>query len=832
MRYLEGKDREQFSCSPALSDIFIEWFLGVTIDNFGTIEWDMLWNLMSDNYNLSSAERAIFEYANDAFKHGDAFSLDQKQERIYETVKSYLFALHKNNQEALKIDLASECNELLISVECSKVILRHTQFKEIDLQLLYFDYLRNKDSILGSLTDALNKADENKKLEELFVCDGIEQLYSYLGVKYVSDLKKAPIDNVANAFFFTIHQLIQNIQLSDVEAISLLENKMTSVRNILMDENRSDYDLVTESQGIGNRLTKPSQKEMNKKYGIDPLTVERKKREMLKRVEELDGGLIQLLSVVLLSKIGKQKYYDYELLTDLFERETLDLLCLIAEYSNNILLSYDRKHYIFYNPSSKKIDDLLDNISDEMNDLIRFNEYVTFTLLKKKLVSERWSKKEKYYLRKELTELKLAIAVMDEKFPQGYHIQNDYELLCKYLREEYGDDFDCPSVSVITWKLQKDDHFCQVDRGTYLPWNKCPDLNLLEQAAIVDYIQNAGDIVYYASIFEHFKDEFKKKGVANQYFVKGIVDHYIDGYGYEMNRDFIKKEGSSITGKQAILQKIMEFDGAFSIQQLRNEFPGVKDYTFQVVIQENDEIISLGENKYVVLVNSGVTAEGEDIMVDEAQNALRANDGRPVIAKKILTKIKLFYDDWKKELGLITTPTALYCFLSRSERANELFEFKRPYLAFKGTNKDEMNFSSSLFKSLSELDEIDYDTFRKTVVDIGGTKTHPINFIDIFEEMCDEYLLVDRFRLLRISKLFVNRSEIETIKAKLLALLNKKKHLDSEAKTNFKSLPKQIAGLPMNEYLLLGIVATYLQNSFDYELTTRGAKLTYKIKEA
>ena len=832
MRYLEGKDREQFSCSPALSDIFIEWFTGVTIDNFGTIEWNMLWNILSDNYNLSSAERAIFEFANINFKNGDFFSLNEKQENVYSAVKAFLFALHKNNQETVKVDLSQEDNGLFISVECSRVILRHTQFKEIDLQLLYFNYLQNKDYFISSLGEALNKADGHKKLDELFVCEGIEQLYSFLGIKYVSELKNLPIENVADAFFFAIDQLVQNIQLGDFEAIKLIEEKVDGIKTKLMDNNRADYDLVIESQGIGNKLVKPSQKEMNKKYGLDPLTIERKKKELLKQIEEFDNRLIPLLCVVLFSKFGKQKYYAYESLINLFEKETVDLLCLVAEHSDNILLSFDRKHYIFYNPSARKLNDLLDAISGEMNDLIRFGEYSEFTLLKKKMVSERWSKKAKYYLRKELTELKLAISVMDEKFPQGYHIQNDYESLCKFLKEKYGEDFDCPSVSVVTWKLQKDDHFCQIDRGTYLPWSKCPDLDLLEQAAIVDYIQNAGDVIYYASIFEHFKDEFKKKGVNNQYFVKGIVDHYIDGYGYEMNRDFIKKEGSSITGKQAILQKIMEFDGAFSLQQLRNEFPGVKDYSFQIVIQENDEIISLGDNKYVVLVNSGVTAEGEEIMITEAQNALRASDGRPVIAKRILTKIKLFYDDWKKEMGLITTPTALYCFLQKSERANELFEFKRPYLALKGTNKDEMNFNTSLFKTLSELDEITYDIFRKIVTEIGGAKTHPINFIDIFEEMCDEYLLVDRFRLLKISKLYINRTEIENVKTKLMGLLSKKQFIDSETKTNFKSFPKQIGGLPVNEYLLLGIVATYLQNSFDYELITRGAKLTYKIKEA
>ena len=832
MRYLEGKDREQFSCSSSLSDLFVEWFVGVTIDNFGTIDWKTLWNILSENYELASAEKAIFEFVSNTFMHNGAISLNEEQAKLYSLVKNYLFALHKSDLEPEKIDLNKENNSLLISVYSSKIILKHTQFKEIDLQLLYFNYLKNKDQLLNRLKEALQKADEDKKLSDLFVSDGIEQLYGWLNVKYVSDLRDAPLSNISDALFFALNQLIQNIQLSENDAITLLEERIDVLNAKLMDFDRSNYDLVFDSQGIGNKLTKPQQRELNKRYGLDPFSLDRKKRDLLKKADEIDNQLIQLLCVVLFSRFGSRKYYEYELLTEILKPETLDLLCLIAEYSDNLMLSYDRKHYIFYNPSLRKLEDLLNSISETMDDLIHFNDYSTCSLLKKKLISENWSKKQKYYLRKELTELKLATAMMDEKFPQGYHIQNDYEKLCSYLRDKYGNDFDCPSISVVTWKLQKDDHFCQVDRGTYMLWSKCPELDLLEQAQIIDYIQSAGEIVYYDSIFEHFKDEFKNKGICNKYFVKGVVDHYIDGYGYEVNRDFIKKEGSSITGKQAILQKIMEFDDVFTLQQLRNSFPGVKDYTFQIVIQESDEIIAIGGNKYVTLANSGVTEIGEEMMIQEAQDALNAGGGKPLIAKKILTRIKLFHDDWKKELGHVSTPTALYCFLSKSDRANELFEFKRPYVAEKGTNKEEMNFKTSLLKTLSKRDEITLDDLRKTIIDLGVNKNYPINFVDIIEELSDEFLLIDRFKLVKIKTLYLTRDNIEKIKTRLLAVITSKKKFDNTVKANFKSFPKEVNGLLMNEYLVLGIAMTYLQNEFDCELITKGAKLDYVIKEA
>ena len=93
-------------------------------------------------------------------------------------------------------------------------------------------------------------------------------------------------------------------------------------------------------------------------------------------------------------------------------------------------------------------------------------------------------------------------------------------------------------------------------------------------------------------------------------------------------------------------------------------------------------------------------------------------------------------------------------------------------------------------------------------------------------------MLVDRFKLLRINKLYITRDDIDKIRAKILTVISKKKLFESKYVTNFKSMPKEIGGLAMNEYLVLGVAATYLQNDFDYEITMHGSKLIYQIKEA
>ena len=636
----------------------------------------------------------------------------------------------------------------------------------------------------------------------------------------------------AVSFSRFIEGLIKENYLESKDILEELNNKLDELERRLIFENESVFHMVVETQGVGNKLVKLSANEIVKKYSLDSLSAERKKVTLFKREKFFIKHILQLLLIVLFSRFGNKKFYEYELLLELFPQERANFIALIAERNNISPLIFDRKHFILYSSSFTNLDYLLLSIVNSMDNIVTFEEYDSAPICIQKIVEEYWSKNSKYYLKKGMTELKMAMSVLEEKFPRGYHIQNDFEKLCSYLRKTYGDIYEMPANGIIIWKLQKDDRYCQIDRGKYLPWSKCPELNLLEQAEIINYIQNAGEVVYYATILEHFKDEFKRKGVDNQYFVKGIIDHYLDGYGYEKNRDCIKTQGSSITGKQAILQKVREFDDVFTLQQLRNLFPGVKDYTFQIVLQECDDAISLGNNKYVTLANSGVTEIGEGMIFSEALAILKATNGRPLIAKKILSKIKLFNEDYKKELGYITTPSALYHFLIKSEKGNELFEFKSPYIALKGTNKEEMNVKSSLRKALSELDEISISSVKSTVSNLGVTKNYPINFIDVIDDMSDEYLLVDRYRLVKTSKLLLNRADIDRIRSKILSVISKKKEYNSETQQSLKGFPKELGGFEINEYLILGIALTYLQNQYECELIAKGGKkLSYIIKE-
>lgn len=634
------------------------------------------------------------------------------------------------------------------------------------------------------------------------------------------------------AFSKFVDALSRENYLEDKDVLKELNSKLDELDRRLIFENEPVFQMVLDTQGIGRQLTKMTSKEIIKKYSLDWYYVETKKVSLLKREKFFIKYILQALTVFLFQRFGNRKYYEYELLLDVFGQKRADFIALLAERNNLSPLVFDRKHFVFYSPSLVDWNYIIASIVSSIPSIVSFEDFEKASLFIKKTIEENWSKGSKYYLKKGLTELKMTMDVLEEKFPRGYHIQNDFTKLCNHLKKAYGDLFEIPASGVITWKLQKDDRYCQIDRGKYLPWSKCPELNLLEQAEIINYIQNAGDLVHYATILEHFKDEFKSKGIDNQYFVKGVIDHYLDGYGYEKNRDCIKTQGSSITAQQAILQKIKEFDGVFTIQQLRNLFPGVKDYTFQIVLLESDDTIALGNNRYVSLANSGMTEKGEEMVIREALNILNSTNGGPLMAKKILSKIKLFNENYKSELGFITTPLSLYHFLMKSEKGSELFAFKSPYIALKGTDKEKMNVKSSLRKLLSELDEIDMSTLKSTVEKLGAAKNYPINFIDIIEDMSDEFLLVDRYRLIKTSKVLINKNEIDRVKTKILSVITKKKEYNSETQQDLKGFPKEAGGFEMNKYLILGIVLTYLQNQYECELIAKGGKkLCYVVRE-
>lgn len=832
-KYISESRAAQLICSPAYADIFVRWYMMMVIDTYESIEWPDLWNLMEENLGVED-ELALFRFAEANFKSGDDFSLSETQIEIVRETKDFYAALQNSAIASFSKEFYSEdANEVSIAVAFAKGYRNFTKTKDADIEMLFLSYLLNKEDYLMQLASSLNGCDESRLISSLCLGRYFDAFCQSLRLATLGDLRAIDPIRLGALFFPVMNVLVRRIRQTPEEAAEAVKTQLEEAKRFARESMGDDYYAFVDGQGVGKKLAKASAKEMQDKYALDSLAVERIKNQTLARVQTLGLPILDDFVFAISPFIADKTVFSYEVGESYFSTFENDFIALLASMEDSSVIRFSRKYMFYYTPDKLDEEYALSSIESQMPDYISQDEPSGYFIYQKKVLAQKWSRrKEGYYIRKGLTELDLVTKAISSDYPNGFRVSRDYEDLCRRVSAKYGHEFRMPSASVLTWSFQKNDGFCLIDRGTYMPWSRCPELNLLEQMEILSYVQGSGDIVYYRTILEHFKEQFARKGVSNSYFVKGLVDKYIGLSDYEKTRDYLKKTGTDATGRSAIMEKIESFTGPFSMQQLRNAFPGIKDYQFLAVLQSRYDVISLGRYRYVLLANCGVTDKGEEMIINAAKETVEKANGTPVTARKVLSRIKLFQSDWEEQLGAVTNATALFAYLSRADSTSQSYLYRRPYLADKGSDPQKMNLRTSLFDELSKKDSFTREDMLAIIKRLGINKNNPINFMDVFEEMSDEYVLIDRFEMEKASKSSVTREQIDAIRDKVGSIVMRRGLYASDAKSALAGMPKVIGGHPLNPYIVLGVVATYLQREFEFEVTPKGSRLDYRIKEA
>jgi hypothetical protein len=114
-------------------------------------------------------------------------------------------------------------------------------------------------------------------------------------------------------------------------------------------------------------------------------------------------------------------------------------------------------------------------------------------------------------------------------------------------------------------------------------------------------------VVYYQSIYENFKNELSEINVNNYFFLKGLIDPYFPK-DFQTKRNYVLYHDSKLTGLQSIGKFIENTSGTFSINDLQNQFIGVKDYTFYNLLSQESEkgLIWLANKKFIYLHNINI----------------------------------------------------------------------------------------------------------------------------------------------------------------------------------------------------------------------------------
>ncbi len=225
---------------------------------------------------------------------------------------------------------------------------------------------------------------------------------------------------------------------------------------------------------------------------------------------------------------------------------------------------------------------------------------------------------------------------------------------------------------------------------------------------------------------------------------------------------------------------------------------------------------------YVWLSNNSVDPSLVELFEKEINflfNSLKTNI---LVANKLFGRMILIHKNEMVSLGKMNNSVGLYKICSILLKTK--FYFKEPYIS-KEPIMDLTN-DQIIYSYAYSLEEFTINDLSNYAEKMHLKKLD--NYLAFINDSADDYVQVDRDRLISKNILKINDDLLRLIKKELLFYINSFGKIDSEKYCGFSALPK--INFEWNKYLLIGIIRSYFMDSFEIEYTINNyKKLAYII---
>ena len=285
------------------------------------------------------------------------------------------------------------------------------------------------------------------------------------------------------------------------------------------------------------------------------------------------------------------------------EKTSIFYACLFLEDAKTNYV-YDPKYNLIYDSERTSIEDIENEVIKEYGNLLAKSKYNLLKGLKREIIDNNYTqvgKQRNLFKYRKCNKTDFLVDLIDEIFPNGYHLysEDDYSVLRNEYINALGDDLEPPSMAAVRGVLSRD-MFCQIGRGMYKIRRKCHEIPNELLNVIFDFINSRLPVVDYITIYTQFEDELKLLGIDNYHYMKGIIDHSLPD-DLITQRNYITESSSRITAIEARLAFMKSFDLTFSMDDLKEKYPGIKPYVFafQIYSEEKNGLIQIGNGKYI-----------------------------------------------------------------------------------------------------------------------------------------------------------------------------------------------------------------------------------------
>jgi len=426
----------------------------------------------------------------------------------------------------------------------------------------------------------------------------------------------------------------------------------------------------------------------------------------------------------------------------------------LAITDNKARIKVSQKFKFIYNSNGANETDAALMILGLYKNVISQEEASALDDESKKILLSNYRLNDGVYLRRGMILRDIILSIIDDNFPNGYRIYST-EYLDKFKTIYKGIyHIDCTiGVREIASAIGNSGNYCLVNLGTYLRYDKCSIIpqELLDN--IMTYILDDGGTIYYSTIFSEFKNDLVAIGIDNWFYLKGMLDKQAKGMFF--NRKATLSVNSTEQFEDPIYDYISNSDGVVTLQELRNKFPGLKDYMFQFRIYSNPEIISIGNGKTYVHVDN-LKLDGADLIIIKQfiRKKIRENEFEVVSSRTLYPLFKIEYPEIAKRLGIINEQYGFFslCYYLLKDE----LQFARPFIG--RCAPEEMTLNNILSRYAT-----DYLPNRFSFSDLDAYAAKYNTYLSwkiaFVEDNADKFLLINDNKFIKTKELPINNAE-------------------------------------------------------------------------
>ena len=679
----------------------------------------------------------------------------------------------------------------------------------------YFNALQNYNSNYLKIDSSVsNIADcyQNFTLDFIFADKFLSDIFFANGINTVKDLSELSVESLMVIFSVNLDENIKLLSQLSTNFSFTYKKKVMDLYNSLDDRQKEILDL---RNGFVD----------GKKYVLEEigaklnLTRERVRQIETRATEKLckdSKYLIITFAGLYFSIIKSGQKYITKNRIDEYVNDSLisNILLFVLSYSEGII-KYDTDLEIMYNSNVTSINEIVEEIVDAYGEIIIQDDFNCLDEFEKKIVKQKYRAvvDDTVYLLRGIPERKLMVTIIEDLFPHGYHISDEKsfeEAKNEYVRryKVWNDNIDSRIVATY---LERD-NFCQCDKGTYISRSlgvKIPS-SLLDR--IINYITINQPSVFYESIYTHFKTELMPLGVNNYYYLKGIIDPNLPDE-FHTKRNYIQTGTVKISSSESIIQFMQSFNTYFTLDDLKNRFEGVKDYTlYNMLYYELDNgLVWVSSKKFIYLNKSGIGDAEKTKLNEFIRDLYKSLNTKVLSSRKIYSRLAFTNRELLNKLNIVNDQFSLFS-LIRALYKDE-FYYNRPIIAI---DEKSCNSQDILIRDYaSKLEKFNLNIIKNYISRLQLRGLY--SYLDFMEDMSDEFVQINMDTMVKKELLCFDEVKRKEFIDLFDLIFAKFEYVDTRTFNGYAMLPN--LEYKWNKYLLAGVIRTFFSNQFEIQNT-------------